>query len=121
MMKGIGTIKEIKENQQRITASGEHADLQLVRYSDYMLRVTARQQRVQNQISKANPYAVIQSEDNRGKLSFEKQGNHYQIRGMKFRVQMEIDNGRLTFSTLDGRVINADDFGILWNGEEVGC
>ena len=26
------------------------------------------------------------------------------------------------FSTLDGRrVINADDFGILWNGEEVGC
>ena len=120
-MKGIGRIQDVKTSQQRIVASGEHAKLELVRYSDNVLRITARLHQEQHPSSKPNPYAVIQSEDTHGALSFEAQGNHYQISGMKFRVEMEADNGRLTFSTLDGRVINADDFGILWNGEEVGC
>ncbi|MEC8756735.1 MAG: hypothetical protein VXX44_01675, partial [Bacteroidota bacterium] len=120
-MKGIGSIQDVNTSERHIVASGEHAELQLVRYSDYVLRITARLHQEQNPSSKANPYAVIQSEDTQGELSFEAEGNHYQIGGMKFKVQMEVDNGRLTFSTLDGRVINADDFGILWNGEEVGC
>ena len=120
-MKGIGRIQDVKTSQRHIVASGEHAKLELVRYSDNVLRITARLHHEQHPSSKPNPYAVIQSEDTHGALSFEAQGNHYQISGMKFRVEMEADNSRLTFSTLDGRVINADDFGILWNGEEVGC
>ena len=65
-MKGIGSIQDVKTSQRHIVASGEHAKLELVRYSDYVLRVTARLHQEQNPSSKANPYAVIQSEDTHG-------------------------------------------------------
>ena len=78
-MKGIGRIQDVKTSQHRIIASGEHAKLELVRYSDYVLRITASLHQEQHPSSKANPYAVIQSEDTQGELSFEAQGDHYQI------------------------------------------
>ena len=95
-MKGIGRIQDVKTSQQRIIASGEHAKLELVRYSDNVTYYSPTASRTAS-VFKAQPLRCNSIRRYAWYTILEAQGNHYQISGMKFRVEMEVDNGRLTF------------------------
>jgi alpha-glucosidase len=112
----LGKLTEWKEEASGIMGETTNGRFRIQFYGEQIVRVTITQN---NDFEDFSYALVVQPE----KFTFEKQdaNDELLLKTPSLHVKVTKDPVRISFSTVDGKLINEDDpaFGTSWNGEQV--
>ncbi len=111
----LGNIQNVKPESSGVSAETDSGRLKITVYSQSIFRIAATRDKSFEDFS----YSVIANSENQ-KIDSVDSGDQISIKTGSLQLIVDKKPARLSFQTLDGKIINEDDvLGISWIGEQV--